>query len=209
MPKKFISGLVIALFFCLFSVSASAFTFNLIYEFDGALPVQNYGTVEVTQNGVDLDFVVEADTATLGPEADINELYFNLINGFTGLSIVDNNAPNTDYEVIGPDPSVKGGAGASFDWGVDFGQGGGPPGNGILQFATFTLSADQPLLVSDLFEFSNPNNTPPVNVAVHFQSTDTPFDSEAVGGAVPIPAAAWLLGAGLLGLIGLRRRFRH
>lgn len=209
MAKKFLSGMLIALCISLFSASASAFTFNLIYEFDGALPILSYGTVDVTQDNDDLDFVVTADTSTLGSNADINELYFNLNNGFTGLSILNSNTPNIEYGIIGPNPPVKGGAGAVFDWGVDFGQGGGPPGNGFLQLATFTLSADQPLLVSNLFEFSNPNNTPPVNVAVHFQSTDTPGGSETVGAAVPIPATGWLLGGGLLGLIGLRRRFQH
>jgi hypothetical protein len=209
MLKKFISGLVVTLFLGLFSVSASAYTFNLVYEFDGVLPVQSYGTVDVTQNNGDLDFVVTADTSTLGSNADINVLYFNLIDGFTGLNILTSNASTTEYEFIGPDPSVRGGAGADFDWGVDFGSGGGSKGNGILHLATFTLSADQDLQISHLFEFSDPNNTPSVNLAVHFQNTDTPYDSETVGAAVPIPAAAWLLGTGLIGLIGLRRRFQH
>jgi hypothetical protein len=204
MANKYKSGLLIVLCISLFSASASAFTFDLIYEFDAALPVQSYGTVDVTQINSDLDFVITADLSTLGSNADINELYFNLINGFTGLSLINTNAPNVEYEIIGPNPPVAGGAGAEFDWGVDFGQGGGPPGNGILQFATFTLTADQPLMVSDLFELSNPNNTPPVNLAVHFQGTDTPGGSETVGAVVPIPATAWLLGAGLLGLVALK-----
>ena len=35
------------------------------------------------------------------------------------------------------------------------------------------------------------------------------FETELVATVVPIPAAAWLLGAGLIGLLGLRRRFQH
>jgi hypothetical protein len=35
------------------------------------------------------------------------------------------------------------------------------------------------------------------------------FETELSAEVVPIPAAAWLLGAGLIGLLGLKRRFQH
>ena len=187
--------------------TASAVTIDLVYEFDGVEPVQTYGTVDITQNGTDLDFVISY-FGNLGSNADIHQFYFNLTtppDPVTGLVITADNAPDNAYTLLGPSPSVTGGAGASFDWGVSFGNGGGPSGNGILQTATFTLSADQALSVSDLFETSSPNNTPLVNVAVHFQGTATRPGSEIVGGVVPVPAAIWLIGSGLLGLIGVAR----
>jgi hypothetical protein len=49
-------------------------------------------------------------------------------------------------------------------------------------------------------------------VAIHAQTTSLsppPTDSEFIGGnLVPIPGAVWLLGSGLLGLIGFRRKFQ-
>ena len=196
--------------------AAHAVTVDLAYEFDGELAQQVYGTVDITQNqnGSDIDIAIDYAPDTLGTNADIHELYFNLTRDVTGLSITADNAPHKPY-TLEYAPSVAGGAGASFDWGVNFGNGGGPPGNGTLQSASFTLSADKELSVSDFFDLSYPNDTMPVNVAVHFQSTaDTSYfrsaatasGSETIGGVVPVPPAVWLFGSGLLCLIGIARR---
>jgi hypothetical protein len=109
------------------------------------------------------------------------------------------------YTLIGPNPPVAGGAGASFDWGVNFGNGAGP--SGPLQTANFILSASEALSIEDLLEFSDPNSTPPVIFAVHFQGTNTPGGSETIG-AVPEPATMLLLGSGLIGFaVGGRKKF--
>jgi hypothetical protein len=141
-------------------------------------------------------------TEPLGPNADIHEFYFNLINSFTGLSISTTDTPTTPY-TLGPNPSVAGNAGASFDWGVNFGNGAGP--FGPLQAATFTLSAVEALSIDDLLELSYPNNTPPVFSAVHFQGTNTSGGSETIG-VVPEPATMLLLGSGLIGFAAAGRR---
>lgn len=182
---------------------AAALTFGLTQEFDGVEPDANYATVVVTQNGGDLDFSVTLN-GLLGPGEDAHELYFNLIGTFTGLSIVVDNAPNSAYTVIGGS-NPAGGAGSSFDHGVSFGNGAGPPGNGVLPLATFTLSADQALAESDLLETSSTSQGIVANMALHIQGTDTTPGSETVGGVpVPEPGVALLLAPALLALV--RRR---
>ncbi|MDJ0787391.1 MAG: hypothetical protein QNK05_11330 [Myxococcota bacterium] len=184
-----------------FALPASALTFQLTQEFDGVEPDASYATVVVTQNGDDLDFSVTLG-GLLGAGEDAHELYFNLIGVFDNLTIVADNAPNNSYTVIGGS-NPAGGAGSSFDHGVSFGNGGGPPGNGALKFATFTLSADQALSVNDLLETSSTNQGIVANMALHVQGTSTASGSETVGGQVPEPRLAHLLAGVLASLTAL------
>jgi hypothetical protein len=111
---------------------------------------------------------------------------------------------NSAY-VLTANPSVAGGAGSSFDFGVNFGNGGGPPGNGLLTGATFVLSAAQALAVDDLLIASSTSQGIQAFFAVHAQSTSlTSATSETVG-AIPEPATAALLLAGLAGLAAVGR----
>lgn len=194
-------------------------TVNLTYEFDGkSVGTTVFGTVKLAQNADNVDFTITADTAALAG-GDIHQFYFNLPSDVTGLDVVPGSwggtsnksigpPDGTAFSILGPSPSVIGGAGAAFDWGVDFGDGGGKPGNGTLTQAMFTLTADQTLAVTDfLSELSYPNNTPSVFMAVHFQGAKVfGGGSETVGGGplVPAPAAAALGIMGLM-LIGWKR----
>ncbi len=196
--------------------SAQAVSIPLVVEFDDGT-LDDYGTVDVVEDGLgDLDFTITLNTAAglLGANADLREFYFNLVGAFTGLSIFDDNAPDTPYTLLGPNPPIAGGAGSAFDWGVSFDNGSSSNGNGILQFATFTLSADQALVLTDLNEFSNCSTTcQDVLVAAHIQGTQ-PFGSETVGGGppgfvLPEPGTALLLGLGIAGLVASSRRRRE
>jgi hypothetical protein len=201
-------ALLLGLAAVLLAGRAAAVSFPLDVEFDDGL-VGNFGTVTVTENGGDLDFTISL-TATLGSGADLHELYFNLVGSFTGLSIIDSNAPNTAY-ALDLDPPVMGGAGSSFDVGVNFGNGAGAPGNGVLKTATFTLSADQALTLADLDETSSTSQGITVHMAVHVQGTSlvgSTSDSETLGGTIPEPATAFLVAAGLT-LTALARRLRR
>lgn len=191
------------------------FIIDLVHEFDGDSPggTTSFGTVGLTQNGGFVDFEIIANTTNL-VGGDIHQFYFNLPDTIDINSLVVSNSdgvsnlPIMDFTTLGLNPAVVGGAGATFDTGISFGSGGGPPGNGILTTATFSLTATGGLLVSDLLsEFSFPINSPEVFVAVHFQSADVFGNgSETVGGGTVIPEPNSLLVIAITGITVLQRR---
>jgi len=173
--------------------AARALTLDLDVEFDDAI-TGTFGTVEVTEvAGGDLFFEITLDTSELGAEADLHEFYFNLPD-VSGLALTSTDTVATPYD-LDFEPSVSGNAGSSFVWAVNLGSGAGPSGNGVLQTATFTLSADTDLSENDLLIASSTNDGVTVFVAAHIQGTElTNSGSETVGSTVPEPTT-FLLGA--------------
>ncbi len=198
--------LVSAVLVLFLAPAAHALSVTLTEEFDGVEPAAAYATVDVTQNGDDLDFSITLG-GLLGAGEDLQDLYFNLVGAFTGLALTSDNAPQNAY-TLSLSPSVKGGAGSSFDVGVNFGNGAGPPGNGVLGLATFTLSADQALTPMDLLESSFTSGGIEAQFAIHIQGTNTSPGSETVGGVVPEPTLGGILMGAVLSGAVLRSRAR-
>jgi len=186
--------------------AAHATSFALDAEFDNGT-VGNFGTVDVTaQAGGDLLFQITLNPAVLGAGADLHEFYFNLPSAITGASITSTDVVNTSYS-LAANPPVAGGAGSSFAYGVNFGNGAGANGNGVLQSASFLLAADSDLAISDLLISSSTSGGVVVFFAAHVQGTTfTNQDSETVGSSVPEPAVLSLGGVGLACAALARRR---
>jgi hypothetical protein len=188
---------------------ALALDFSLDIEFDDGL-TRSYGNVGVSERDGELDSIITL-TDALGPNSDLHdlhELYFNVIGNTDGLGITNTNALSyeTEYELI-CGPHVAGGAGSTFHWGVNFGNGAGEPGNGELKTASFTLFANEPLSIADLMEstFASGGSIEIV-MATHVQGTSLVeyTDAETVGTLVPEPSTGLLLMTGL-GLLAASR----
>jgi hypothetical protein len=185
----------------------AALTISFNYELDMGV-VQEFATATVSQTGPgdeDLLFVIVLDPV-LGPMRDLHEFYFNLDGLLTGLTVTTDDNPRTPYRRMRK-PSVAGGSGFRFDWGVNFGNGGGRKGNGRIQEASFVLSADQALTVDMLDVSSGVIDGEEQQAGIHVQGTDvTAANSETIVGSLPEPAAILLLALGMAGVSLVRRR---
>ena len=184
---------------------ARALTLPLSFEFDDGVE-GDYGTLVIEEDGAGGIFFEVSLGPDLGPNADLHYFYFNLLHDVPDLVLSSDDGVHTAYSLIAGS-SVRGGAGSSFDYAILFGNGAGPPGNGTLQTATFTLSSSSTALsLADFFEISSTSQGLESNFAAHVQSTSTRAGSETVGALVPEPTTFALLAGGLLGLAAAGRR---
>jgi hypothetical protein len=177
--------------------SANSVSFDLTVEFDDDL-IGDYGEVTIEEVDGGLNFSIVLNDP-LGPDPDLHEFYFDWQDAAV-LQITTLDDATTTLYSLEADPPVAGGAGASFDYGVNFGNGGGPKGNGRPSSASFRLE----LASGGLLDLEMLGD----DFAAHVQNTALVegADSETVGGTVPEAATGALVALGLVALSSLSPR---
>lgn len=209
--RHFRKSLVFVFLSAVFTVSAQATTVSYYLDQSNvtALPDNsNYLMVTIDDNGGSgiVDFWVDTvpGAFTAGTNFGIQSFGFNF-TGATAPNAVDFIVPN-GWNVDVPPPNNQDGFG-DFDYIVSNG------GNNRQDPLHFSIATDEGL--SSFFALSSGNaGQGNVAFAAHvagFTVSGSSVTSAWFGGStpVPIPAAAWLFGAGLLGLAGVARRGRR
>ena len=204
--------------FGLFSLQATAAVVTFDYtESFGAVPPGGsppWATATFDDGGTAGSVMLTMDVlATIG---DVTGMYFNLVDDsqatLDGLSFtfdgVASTGPEANSVSVGTNNFRADGDGF-YDILFDFPP---PPGNvrfGPGEQVVYTITGTG-LTALDFNVFGEPGpgagNPGPFLSVARFQST--PGGGSDWVGAVPVPAAVWLFGSGLLGLVGVARRKR-
>jgi hypothetical protein len=198
MKRIFLSICIVLLCSTLFTVSAGAYSVDLsdytkVYYLTvpnvdfGVVPSDGFIAVGLKNgsNSSTVDVKVEVNPL-LGSNAKTSDLFFNT-KGSATLNIAGNLSAIAHADGFG-----------DFDYVYDLGSGAGKRVNSF----TFSVTSSGPLTYQDLIDNSTGGGSrvPSVFAAHLFLADKTGF----VG--TPVPPAILLLGSGLLGLVGLRRK---
>lgn len=154
-----------------------------------------YGQVELTQDGSDVDVTVTLydDSKFVRTGAGGGE---NFVFNATGITLAD--ISGTGLTAVAG--SIHADGAGNFQYGISFtGQGTGGS-NAIAGPISFTVAS---AAIADLIVANNKDQI----FAADIISGVSGYTG-VVSTPVPIPAAAYFLGSGLLGLVGIRRRVK-
>ena len=196
------------------SAHAATVTFNYTESFgavspDGPAPWATSVIEDIAQDTVRLTMSV-ADTVG---QAVLTGMYFSLVDDsqstLDGLDFtyVSGSGPAASQVLATTDGFMADGDG-SYDILFDFPPPPGPPSFGFGDTVVYEITGGGlDALDFNVFGTPGPGGNPgPFLSVARFQSTGpSGGDSDWVG-AVPVPAAVWLFGSGLLGLVGVARR---
>ena len=187
--------------------AASSITLPISIEL-GPQKTGCFGTVEVDElGGGALRFTI----TLAGSHADLQEFYFNLAHHDDyGLELSDSvcNGGSCDSAFqLSEGTPTRGGAGARFDFSVNFGTGRGPKGNERLGSASFVVGAVGALTLADvLTETSSTGRGLDVILAVQTPGASRPATVGVLPIVVPELSTAALFSVGLAGIAFVGRR---
>ena len=209
--------------FGLFSLQATAATVTFNYDQSfGAVPPDGpapFATAVFDDGGTAGSVTLTMTVSAFVGEADVTGMYFNLASSLDPTSLAfartGGSGPTEGQTDIftGPDAFRADGDGF-YDILFDFPP---PPGNNNGRFnagedLVYDITGIAALTANDFNVFSTPGpgtgNPGPYLSVARFQSTDFDQSGSDWVGVVPVPAAVWLFGSGLLGLVGVARRKR-
>ena len=203
---------LIVLFGLTVAAKATLITYELGGVFSGASPTSPipWLTASFNDNGGSGSVTL---TLTAGLEVSsefISQVVFNVAPAFdpSDLTITQATGSPTNTGIVNTNQDkqkVDGDAGKGFDVLINF-----PSANTGARFdnsdvLTFTITGSD--ITASSFAYLSTGSSPNY-VAAHVQGIPLDGGGTTSGfvGTVPIPPAVWLLGSGLLGLIGIRRR---
>ena len=209
--------------FGLFSLQATAatVTFEFTESFgavspDGPAP---WATAVFDDGGsAGLVTLTMSVAGTVG-DADVAAMYFNLDTALDPTSLLFNRIGGTgpaekDTDILTGVDMFRADGDGFYDILFDFPP---PPGSDAKRFNAgedliYEITGIASLTANDFNFFSAPapgqGNPGPFLSAAEFLSTGPDGNGSDWVGAVPVPAAVWLFGSGLLGLVGIARRRR-
>ena len=196
---------------------AATVTFEYTQSFGTTAPVgpSPYATAVFDDGGIPGSVTLTMTAAGTIGAADITGMYFNLLDDsaaiLNGLVFTPVSGPVATNGVSVGTNDFRADGDGFYDILFDFPPPGGPANFHAGDISIYTITGAD-LLAADFNVYGSPGpgagNPGPFLSVARFQSTGSDGNGSDWVGAVPVPAAVWLFGSGLLGLVDVARKRR-